>query len=79
MSPGARHFHEELAQLKKLLLDMSALAEEQVRAAVRALHDRDAEAARAVIRADSDLDTLENWPVSSLKEIIPARPFCWIG
>lgn len=59
MSPVARHFHEELAQLKKLLLDMSGLAEEQVRTAVRALLERDPEGAQAVIRSDRDLDALE--------------------
>jgi hypothetical protein len=48
-SLGARHFHEELAQLKTLLLDMSTLAEELVRASVDALRDRDTAKAQAVI------------------------------
>jgi len=43
---GPRHFHEELAQLKTLLLDMSTLAEELMRASVKALHDRDPAMAR---------------------------------
>jgi phosphate transport system protein len=62
MSPGTgavRHFHEELARLKQQLLEMSALAEELVALAMRALHARDAEMALEVIRRDSELDALE--------------------
>lgn len=59
MSPHTRHFHGELAQLKKLLLDMSGLAEEQVRSAVRALLERDAAAAEVVIATDREVDRLE--------------------
>ena len=43
---GGRHFHEELARLKARLLEMSALAEELVRASVEALRGRDEAAAR---------------------------------
>ena len=56
---GARHFHEELAQLKTLLLDMSTLAEELVKASVQALRDRDPAKAQAVILGDRELDALE--------------------
>ena len=61
MTPGAgaRHFHEELAQLKSLLLEMSTLAEEQVRASVEALRERDESAAREVVARDQQLDALE--------------------
>jgi phosphate transport system protein len=61
MSPmtGARHFHEELAQLKAKLLEMSTLAEELVRTAVEALHDRDTGKAEAVILGDREVDALE--------------------
>lgn len=61
MSPavGARHFHEELAQLKNLLLEMSTLAEEQVRTSVEALRERNATKAEAVILADRELDAME--------------------
>jgi phosphate transport system protein len=36
-----RHFQEELEQLKRRLLEMGGLAEEQVRVAIKALVDRD--------------------------------------
>lgn len=56
---AARHFHGELAQLKNLLLEMSSLAEEQLRTAVEALQQRDATRAQAVILADRELDAME--------------------
>lgn len=61
MSPmaGARHFHEELAQLKSKLLDMSSLAEELLKTAVEALMERDQAKAEAVILGDRELDALE--------------------
>ncbi|HEX6912766.1 MAG TPA: phosphate signaling complex protein PhoU [Longimicrobium sp.] len=59
MSPGIRHFHEELARLKTQLLEMSGLAEELVAKAMAALRDRDPEAAQEVIRRDNDLDAME--------------------
>ena len=61
MSPaaGARHFHEELAQLKRRLLDMSQLAEDLVRTAVESLQERDEAKAQAVILGDRELDALE--------------------
>ena len=36
-----RHFQEELEQLKRRLLEMGGLAEEQVRVAIKALVDRE--------------------------------------
>ncbi len=59
MSPGVRHFHEELARLKTQLLEMSGLAEELVDQAMQALRARDAELASTVIRRDNDLDAME--------------------
>jgi phosphate transport system protein len=61
MSPTAsmRHFHEELANLKARLLDMSSLAEDLVRTAVEALQERDSSKAEAVILGDRELDALE--------------------
>ena len=61
MSPvaGVRHFHEELAQLKAKLLEMSALAEELVQHSVEALMERDVEKAERVIQRDNDLDAME--------------------
>ncbi|HEV2736394.1 MAG TPA: phosphate signaling complex protein PhoU [Longimicrobiaceae bacterium] len=61
MSPasGVRHFHEELAQLKNRLLDMSQLAEELVKTSVEALLERDEAKAQSVILGDKELDALE--------------------
>jgi phosphate transport system protein len=60
MSPmTGRHFHEELAQLKSRLLEMSSLAEDLVRAASEALFERDLAKAEAVILGDRELDALE--------------------
>jgi phosphate transport system protein len=56
---GARHFHEELSGLKSRLLEMSTLAEQLVRVAVEALHQRDLGKAEAVILGDRELDALE--------------------
>ncbi len=58
-SGGARHFHEELAQLKLKLLEMSTMAEELVRVAVEALRERDASKADSVILGDREVDALE--------------------
>jgi phosphate transport system protein len=58
-APGVRHFHEELARLKSRLLEMSALAEDLVAAAVDALQERDEQKAQAVIARDRDLDVME--------------------
>ncbi|MDQ3388094.1 MAG: phosphate signaling complex protein PhoU [Gemmatimonadota bacterium] len=56
---GNRHFHEELAQLKTRLLDMSALAEELLKEAVEALMERDPARAERVILRDRELDAME--------------------
>lgn len=54
-----RHFHEELAQLKQRVLDMSGLAQEAVARAVRSVLDRDAAAAEQVLVDDRRIDALE--------------------
>ncbi len=56
---GVRHFHEDLAQLKSRLLDMSSHAEELLGLAMEALRERDVEKAEAVIRGDREIDALE--------------------
>jgi phosphate transport system protein len=56
---GFRHFHEQLASLKEMLLDMSQKAEERTELAVEALLLRDRGKAELVIERDEDLNTLE--------------------
>jgi phosphate transport system protein len=56
---GFRHFHEQLAHLKRRLLDMSERAEALVDLSVEALLARDREKAEAVISGDRELDALE--------------------
>jgi len=58
-SPGYRHFHEELAQLKQKLLDMSGEAERLVELSIRSLLDRDRELAEEVIAGDKVINDLE--------------------
>jgi phosphate transport system protein len=59
VSPGYRHFHDDLGSLKQRLLDMSERAESLVALAVEALLERDRDKAIAVIEADEELDRLE--------------------
>ena len=55
----ARHFHDELEQLKGKLVGMAGIAEDQVRLAVQALLERDTEKAQKVVERDNELDDLE--------------------
>lgn len=61
MSPqqGARRFHEELEALKATLMEMSGIAEDQVRLATEALKERNVAKARQVIARDEEVDQLE--------------------
>lgn len=62
MSPadtGFRHFHEQLADLKQRLLEMSEAAEELLDLSVEALLERDQGKAEAVLVADERIDALE--------------------
>src|SRR6266480_5420962 len=56
---GFRHFHEELAQLKQSLLDMSGQAERLVDLAIKSLLERDREVAEEVIAGDKVLNETE--------------------
>jgi phosphate transport system protein len=56
---GNRHFHQELAELRSLLLEMSGLAERQVDRAVAAMLSGDLAAAHEVIANDPAIDELE--------------------
>ena len=53
-----RHFQEELDQLKRRLLEMGGLAEEQVRMAVKGLVDRDPALIERGISGDEPLNAL---------------------
>jgi phosphate transport system protein len=53
-----RHFQEELAAMKARLLEMGGLAEERVRAALRALVDRNPERLRDVAEGDDPINRL---------------------
>jgi phosphate transport system protein len=56
---GFRHFHEQLATLKRRLLDMSERAEALIDLAVDALLTHDGAKAEAVIAGDREVDLLE--------------------
>jgi len=56
---GFRHFHDQMEQLKRRLLDMSRRAEELIDLAVDALQTRDAGKAEMVIAADAEVDAME--------------------
>ncbi len=54
----ARHFQDELEQLKRRLLEMGGLAEEQVRAAVQGVADGDVEMLDRALAADQAINAL---------------------
>jgi phosphate transport system protein len=54
-----RHFHDQLATLRRRLLDMSERAEALIDLAVEALLTRDQAKAEAVLAADREVDLLE--------------------
>ncbi len=54
-----RHFDDELNRLTDRLLQMSGRAQDAVERAVRAVLERDPEAAERVIREDKEIDSLE--------------------
>ena len=54
-----RHFQRELSQLKKRILSLWAMAEERVRAAVKAMVTRDSELAKRIIGTGYEIDEAE--------------------
>ncbi|MFL5582528.1 MAG: phosphate signaling complex protein PhoU [Gemmatimonadaceae bacterium] len=56
---GFRHFHDQLAELKQRLLEMSERAEALIDLSVDALLQGDQSKADAVIAGDADVDALE--------------------
>jgi phosphate transport system protein len=53
------HFETELQSLKNRLLNMGALVEERVHAAIQALMERNLEAAEAIARGDEEVNALQ--------------------
>ena len=56
---GGFHFRADMETLKSRLVEMAGLAEEQVRAAVESLLERDEEKARQVVEGDRAVNDLE--------------------
>ena len=54
-----KRFHTELEKLKKLILSLGAMAEEEVRMAINAIELRDAEIAKQIITDDYKIDEME--------------------
>ncbi|UCE19809.1 MAG: phosphate signaling complex protein PhoU [Gemmatimonadota bacterium] len=57
--PEARHFHEELAELKNKLLVMSSLVEASIQKSIQALEERSPTLAREVFDDDKVIDQME--------------------
>ncbi len=54
-----KHFSRELEKIKKQILSLGAMVEEQVRLAVQAVETHDAELAQKIIKSDFDIDEME--------------------
>lgn len=54
-----KHFFREIERLKRSLLSLSALVEESLFKAVKAVHDRDPVLARQVLDGDEEIDAME--------------------
>ncbi|MDH4156020.1 MAG: phosphate signaling complex protein PhoU [candidate division Zixibacteria bacterium] len=54
-----KHFQNEIEKLKKKILHLSAMVEENLMLAVRAVTERDSDLARRVIEVDTEIDRTE--------------------
>jgi phosphate transport system protein len=54
-----KHFSRELEKIKKLILSLGAMVEEQVRMATQAVETHDAELAKKIIKSDYAVDEME--------------------
>ena len=54
-----KHFNRELEKLKKLILSLGAMVEEEVRMAIKAIELKDAEIAKKIITDDHRIDEME--------------------
>ena len=77
MTPEHSHtvsaFDNDLAQLERRVLEMGGLAEAQLKAAMEALMERDAEAAEQICTHDSDIDECDREIEASALSIIARR------
>jgi len=55
-----KHMHRDVENLQRSVLTMAGIVEEAIYSAIRALQERDAEAAQQVIDSDHEIDRLEN-------------------
>ncbi len=53
------HFHREMERIKKRVLALSAIVEEDLRIAIRSVRQRDVDLARKVIANDDEIDAME--------------------
>ncbi len=54
-----KHFSRELEKIKKLILSLGAMVEEQVRMATQTVETHDAELVKQIIKFDHDVDEME--------------------
>ena len=54
-----KHFSRELEKIKKQILSLGAMVEEQVRMATQAVETHDAELVQQIIKSDHDVDEME--------------------
>ena len=54
-----KRFRRELERIKKQILSLGTLVEERVRLAVRAVEEKDADAAQQIIKMDYEIDEME--------------------
>jgi phosphate transport system protein len=54
-----KNFSRELEKIKKLILSLGAMVEEQVRMATQAVETHDGELAKQIIKSDYDIDEME--------------------
>jgi phosphate transport system protein len=54
-----KQFHREIDKLKKLILTLGTMAEEEVRMAIKAIELKDAEIAKKIIKDDFNIDEME--------------------
>jgi phosphate transport system protein len=54
-----KHFSRELEKIKKQILSLGAIVEEQVRMALQAVETNDGDLAQKIIKTDYDIDEME--------------------